>query len=325
MRLTRLASVTRNISSRADEDLAHRLQQGLPETTYAKAEAYYTRQAHTKTQLALNADTASQASRNVAKIVVQPPSEEQTTLSQKRRRDVIDDDNQIEAERRPLKTTSRASVVGHDASHGQNGVKQPLVTVPNDTTGLSPQSIAVAALIEQHLHNAAPSRSALTPSKVNLSSAGNREPLTERGSVKSSIPNGNSGDSKTCPSDPTMRSTSEAAVKHASSQFARPFPFRQGQIVKEQSDSRIIDRRRARNEELRRKYMKKRMDQQRAQEAKAAKREAEQNGQAASDLADAEKPQAGTPDSGTSQASATSLSNISSPPASLRNLLNDST
>lgn len=326
MRLARLASVARKVSSKAEEELVHSLRRGLPESTYARAETFFSRQAQVTTQMPVVDGTAFRSSRDVAKIAVQPCSDEQPRVGQKRPRDPSDGCDQPGSDYRPSKIGPPRIAVGHENYKGQESVKRPRLTVQNDVAGLSPQSIAVAALISQSLNNpTAAARSPLTPSNANLLSTGNRDPLKECSRPKLSASNADSGNLGADASSSDLGVSSKAAVNQSPPRFARPFPFREAQSLNEQSSPRIIDRRRARNEELRRRFMKKRMDQRLAGETQAVKPEIDGRDQDASDSTDSvikETAQADTPDSGTSQISTTSLSNISDPPASLRSLLN---
>lgn len=324
MRLIRLDGLSRNASSEAGEDLAQRLQQGLPESTYARAEAFFSRQTKSMTQ-STSADIAvtPQPFRN-AKLAVQPPPGGDTPIgSQKRERPIDGHKTPAEADQMPTKVPLGKTQPGHAICQRQDGMDRKLLTVQDEIAGLSPQSIAVAALIGQRLPaQTAPMRSMLTPSKAETTLASNRDRPDEGGAVRSSRSKTDSNDLRgEASSGPSGEAPKPHAVDRKRLRFARPFPFRQKHQLQEIEHSRIIDRRRARNEEMRRKYMQKRLEQQGAREAKLIEPELADHVKQASTSAPAVIHSAETPSSSSSQASA-SLTRYRGP-ASLRGLLND--
>lgn len=332
MRLIRLASVKREVSNRDQVNLARRLQEGLPDSTYTRAEEFFERQAKLSTsETARSVDTAISMPQSIIPTAARPTVSSQFTPSDvalaghKRARA----SDHVEPARES-KRTAREGLARDSIDSGLRPVagtgRDYLSVRKEEVDALSPQAIAVAALLG-HSRSAqtAPIRVPLTPSGVEASSANNRETKAE----STSLPEHASG--------PDLRSTSEkqneaasassnkvdASPRKASIDFYKPFPFRQESIANsQQSPSRIIDRRRARNESLRRKYMEKRLQQQRASEKKAM---TAKSGESSDEVRDAIPTSTGasdTPVTSTSTETPTAIRALSNTPASLMNLLN---
>lgn len=325
MRLIRLASINRKLSmrpERTEEDLARRLQHGLPESTYARAEAFFSRQAQGK-QYSIPSSTASLPSRAVSKVSVQPPVDEDVHVRHKRGRS-DQDYQQYKDDYRPTKYTTRPAMPEQRRPVPLGVVGSKLLAVQEEIAGLSPQSIAVAALIgHRGPTQTNDNRSPLTPSRVYRTSKGDRDYSNERMAVKATAP-AVTPEKLSTESSGSKAETSfskESSDDATTSTYAKPFAFRREDAYAEQASSRIIDRRRARNEDMRRKYMQKRVELQRAREAKLQKMAAD------TETMQSEPTQTSsvdTPISISSQTSSGSAPRLASPPASLRNLLNRS-
>lgn len=319
MRLIRLASVRRKAGSTDQYDLAQRLQQGLPDSTYTKAEEFFSRQAQVNQPVMASNNNASRGFRAASSIEVQPPSDEETQIGQKRRRPVQEAIQDADfASKAPRVTTGLETP--------RQTPENDLLTVEEGIEGLSPQSIAVAALIGQRASYQLPAKSPLTPSKAEVTSANNRDQRLESSPVKEIV---SDTPSTSWMSTPDLTEVSTARTETSIytngtlsgstiTTFSKPFPFRRGDSTKVLPESRIIDRRRARNEDMRRRYLQKRLEQQRAREGKSSRLslavKAEPSKSAPMPTFSARTP--------VSMASESATTGPSEPPASLRNLLN---
>lgn len=325
MRLIRLASVARKIVTPEQEALTRRLQQGLPDSTYTRAEEFFARQAQMPaSERVQRPDTATGVSYPDIRMSARPYTSGSVLAGQKRQREPAP------SPPREIKCTALEARIEDRREFGRRlsiEADKNYLSARGQIDGLSPHSIAVTALLEQGTSaHPALTRMPLTPSGVEVSSARNREVDNSTSETASRVETRCVSRRDAAEREETSASrpsTAEGATAPADAGiiFSKPFPFRQNDPAKQLPSSRIIDRRRARNEDMRRKYMEKRLEQQRAREAKLTAR-SEEGIEEASRAAPAPCKPAETPVSAASNQSSISTPGISNPPASLRNLLN---
>lgn len=329
MRFIRLASVARKIVTPDQEALTRRLQRGLPESTYTRAEEFFVRQAQMPaSERVQRCDTATGVSYPDIRSSARPYTSGSVLAGQKRQREPAPSPREIKRTALEARIEDRREFGGRLSFEADKNY----LSTRGQIDGLSPHSIAVAALLEQGTSTQpAPTRMPLTPSGVEISSARNREvansttetasrvetrcvsrrDAAEREETSASRPSTTEG-----ATTPAVATSRDAGVI-----FSKPFPFRQNDPAKQLPSTRIIDRRRARNEDMRRKYMERRLEQERAREAKLTAK-SEEGIEETSRSAAAPNRAVETPGSAASNQSSISTPGISKPPASLRNLLN---
>lgn len=330
MRLIRLASVARKIVTPDQEALTRRLQRGLPESTYTRAEEFFVRQAQmAASERVQRCDTATGLSYPDIRSSARPYTSGSVLAGQKRQREPAP------SPPREIKRTALEARIEDRREFGGRlsfEADKNYLSTRGQIDGLSPHSIAVAALLEQGTSTQpAPTRVPLTPSGVEVSSARNREvdnstiEIASRVETRCVSRRDAAEREETSASRPstTEGATTPAVVtsRDAGVIFSKPFPFRQNDPAKQLPSTRIIDRRRARNEDMRRRYMEKRLEQQRAREAKLTAK-SEEGIEETSRSAAASNKAVETPVSAASNQSSISTPGVLKPPASLRNLLN---
>lgn len=344
MRLARLASVTRNLTDKSQEDLARRLQLGLPDSTYTRVQEYLARQEQIPRQAArstISNSTAMTASRYKFKDAPHhppsDPSDSKATNGLKRRSRDLDFDEPTE----PAKRCALEERLEGRSDFGRRLSAQAdknYLSVKAEADGLSPQSIAVAALMAQRGSSrptTESSRAPLTPTRAEGTSSNNREQVDKHSPAKDSagkesVLNTGVTGWQSMPEVTELcafrfKSSDKSPMDTASSDrstlsAAKPFPFRQEDCLIAKPHPRIIDRRRARNEDMRRQYMQKRLEQQRAREAKLRPRSQSRQSEPSKSAPMLDGHDA--PRLATSDQASNSPSSVCNAPPSMRNLLN---
>jgi hypothetical protein len=313
MRLIRLASVVRKMTDKTQEDLARRLQSGLPDSTYSRAEDFFSRQAHSL----LDAQVAS-ASPPTVEIAYSAAGNAPSLIS--RQRPVS------RSESRP--TEKRARTPSQMEASSQKRSQPDFPTVKRESAQepkMSPQSIAIAALIEQRQARPEVVRAPLTPVRKEALTRENPSGPTsarqnascQKMNLSDSVKQGDTSEEDSRMVEPMRERSSRITSTKSYYGDTKPFPFRRMDQSDQQSKSRIIDRRRARNESLRQKYLQKRSEAARAREYKAGQEVAQSSSTEEAD----KKPIQTPPASSVSSGSLNDTPGLSDPPTSLKNIL----
>lgn len=260
MRLIRIASLTRKLHDPAASALAHRLRKGLPDSSFVRAEDYFARRSdNTQKTEDLKAE---QRKLDAAMADKRKREEEAYRLEQERKRLPLPQSHphsRLAAEQHPLSGRGSGTGPSSDPFGRSDGVAP------------SPATLEAAHLLVQRrsplraTHAASQRQTSAPPS----SKPAALPPSPVRGSHQRAV--------STSASDSQNRRASPEDGVHSMSSFSpspesrpsRIFPLRGAETAREPK-VRIIDRRRARNEVLRKKYAAQRAE-------KAAQKEARQS------------------------------------------------
>lgn len=231
MRLIRIVTLERRAPDASVTALIDRLLQGLPENTYGRAEEYFSK----RSENARKTEELKEQQRKLDMIQAEKRKREETEYRYQQEKRRISTEASKNARVKPW--TSEAS-----ASKARKPVAplRSIAASQSSAPAVSPSTLeAAAALIQQR--PAEPNTQAAPPGVAGASDKSDRQDgtITVTSSTSGSHSSASSG----------------VSVAHDASRRARKFPFRDAPASSHASKDRIIDRRRARNELLRKRYL----------------------------------------------------------------------